>query len=110
MLATDSASTSYGLGDGFTFCGTRSYTITPTTYSFLTISGDVLTLVSTNPAEVTAGPVSIAISATLDNYPSIAAASQPFTIEIQDHCLTTTLNFDPVVTNMLAYVNLAADL
>ena len=26
-----------------------------------------------------------------------------------DHCDTTTLNFDPIVIDMLAYVNLNAD-
>ena len=53
MLAKDSASSAYGNGDGFTLCGTRTYTISPTTYPLLTISGDVLALVSTDPAEAT---------------------------------------------------------
>ena len=105
----DSASTSYGNGDGFTLCGSRSYTISPTTYPFLTISGDVLTLESTDRTEATASPITISISATLDDYPSISAVSQLFQIEIIDHCDTTVLSFNPVVTDMLAYVKLGAD-
>ena len=80
MLATDSASTTYGNGDGFTLCGSRTYTILPTTYPFLTLSGDLLTLVSTDPAETTASPISISISATLDDYASIPAVSHSFQI------------------------------
>ena len=109
MLATDSASTTYGNGDGVTLCGARRYTISPTTYPFLSITGDVLTLVSTDPSEATASPITITLSATLDNYPSILDAVQTLSIEILDHCDTTTLNLNPAVTNMLAYVNLAAD-
>ena len=78
MTATDSASTTYGLGDGLTFCGTRTYTISPATYPFLTISGNVLTLVSTIPEEATSNPVPITIRATLDNYVSVASAEWTF--------------------------------
>ena len=74
MLAKDSASTTYGNSDGFTLCGTRTYTISPATYSFLTISGDVLTLVSADPAETTSVPLTITIEATLDTYPAVASA------------------------------------
>ena len=31
-----------------------------------------------------------------------------FSIEVLDPCETTTLNFDPVVISMQAYVNIAA--
>ena len=65
VLATDTASTSYGNGDGFTLCGPRTYSISPGTYSFLTLSGDVLTLASTDPTEATHSPISITISASL---------------------------------------------
>ena len=109
MLATDSASTTYGNGDGFTFCGPRTYAILPTTYPFLTISGDVLTLESADRTEATPSPITISISATLDDYASILAVSQSFQIEIIDRCDTTVLSFNPVVTNMLAYVDMASD-
>ena len=109
MLATDTASATYGSGDGVTFCGARSYTISPTTYSFLSLTGDVLSLASTNPAEKTTSPITITISAQLVSYPTIAV-QQMFTIEIVDHCDSTTLNsFSPVVSNMLAFVNDSAD-
>ena len=65
VLARDTASATYGNLDGFTLCGARTYTISPTTYPFLTISGNELTLVSTDPTEATASPISISISATL---------------------------------------------
>ena len=108
VLAKDTASTTYGNNDGVTLCGTRSYSISPTTHSFLTLSGDTLTLQSVDPAEATTSPITITISATLDSYTSIPAAVQTFYIEIMDHCDTTTLSFDPALTDMLAYVNQGA--
>ena len=80
MLATDTASATYGNLDGFTLCGARTYIILPTTYPFITISGDDLTLVSTDPAEETSAPLTITIVATLDNYP--VAAFGTFSVEI----------------------------
>ena len=105
VLAKDTASGSYGNLDGFTLCGSRSYSISPTSYSFLSLAGDVLSLVSTNPAEKTTSPITITISAQLDSYPTIPAVQQTFTIQILDHCDSTTLSFTPVVSNMIAYVN-----
>ena len=78
VLATDSASLTYGTMDGVSLCGTRSYSISPTTHSFLTLSGDTLTLQSTDPSEITFVPITITISATLDSYPAIIAAVQNF--------------------------------
>ena len=110
MLALDIASASYGNLDGFTLCGSRSYTISPTSYTYLSLAGDVLSLESTNTAEKTISPITITISAQLASYPTIPAVQQTFTIEILDHCDSTTLSsFTPVVSDMLAYVNLAAD-
>ena len=74
VLATDTASATYGNNDGVTLCGTRSYTISPPTHSFLTLSGDVLTLQSTDSAEATSSPITITISAVLDDYPAIPAS------------------------------------
>ena len=71
VLATDTASATYGNNDGMTLCGTRLYTILPTTHSFLTLSGDVLTLQSTDPSEATTSPIIITIEAVLDDYPAI---------------------------------------
>ena len=109
VLATDTASYTYGNADGFTLCGPRTYSIAPSSYTFLSITGDVLTLQSTDPAEATASPITITISAELDSYPSVSAAVQTFTIEILDHCDTTTLSFDSAVSDMFAYVEQAAD-
>ena len=90
MLAKDTASTNYGNNDGVTLCGTRSYSISPTTHSFLTLSGDTLTLQSADPAEATTSPITITISATLDEHPGIPAAVQTFDISISVNSTVTT--------------------
>ena len=91
VLASDTTSTSYGTMDGVSFCGTRSYSISPTTYSFLSLSSDKLTLQSTNPADATTNPIIITISATLDNYSAIPASVESFEIEIIDLCRSATI-------------------
>ena len=45
------------------------------------------------------------ITATLDNYPLVAAASSTFTIEVVDYCVSTVLSFNPVVADMQALVS-----
>ena len=77
LLAVDTESQANG-GDGVTFCGARSYAINPSTYSPLTLTSDTLTLVSTNMAEVTVAPITITVTATLDNYPLVTAASATY--------------------------------
>ena len=59
---------------------------------------------STDPTEVTVSPLSITITATLDNYLLVAAATSTFTIDIQDLCLGTTLSFN-TASNMQAFVH-----
>ena len=78
VIATDSASLTYGTTDGVSLCGPRTYSISPTTYSFLTLFGDTLTLQSTDPLEATVIPITIKIEAKLDNYPAVAPASSTF--------------------------------
>ena len=104
-LATDTESLTNGNMDGVTLCGPRSYSISPTSYSFLDLTTDTLTLQSVDPAEATSSPIIITVSATLDNYPLITASSQTFTIEIIDLCATTSLDFNPFVTDMQATVH-----
>lgn len=83
VLARDSSSATYGNGDGFTLCGSRSYTITPSYPSILSLSsGNTLVLSTDDISEVTAAPISITISASLDDYPWIPAVQSTFTIEI----------------------------
>ena len=86
VLATDTASSTYGNLDGFTLCGPRSYTITSTAYSFLNLSVDTLTLSSTDPAEV--GIYSVTIEACLVNYPAISPIDTTFNIEIRCQVLS----------------------
>ena len=104
VLAKDTSSTSYGNNDGQTLCGPRTYSISPTTHSFLSLAGDTITLVSTDPSEHTASPITITISVTLDSYPMVSAATQTFTIQVIDRCLSTSLN-TPNVSDLLAYVS-----
>ena len=82
--ALDSVCMAYGNGDGFTYCGPRTYSIiSPENYPYLGIISDQLILNSENPADAT-GPQSVTISVSLVNYPSdkITLAFQTFTIEI----------------------------
>ena len=46
---------------------------------------------STDPAEATTSPISITVSAKLDDYPDIPAAVHTFSIEIVDPCETATI-------------------
>ena len=52
----------------------------------------------------------IAATIPLETSPGVEVSdSFIFQITVLDSCDTTTLSFNPVVSNMLAYVNLAAD-
>ena len=51
--------------DGLTACGPRSYTISPTSYTYLALELDTLTLGSTDFADVTSVPIIITVEATL---------------------------------------------
>ena len=79
-VAKDTASTTYGAMDGTTLCGPRSYSIIPASYNYFSLSADTLTLVSTDITEVTVSPLSVTITATLDNYPLVSVATSSFTI------------------------------
>lgn len=68
VVAKDTSSTAYGNGDGFTLCGPRSYSIVPANLSFLTLEGNTLKLESADVNDHTASPITITLSATLDNY------------------------------------------
>ena len=80
MIALDTVSSSNGLADGVTFCGSRSISISPSSYTFLDFTSATLTLLSTDFTEATS-PITITISATIDNYPSVIA-TQKFTVLI----------------------------
>ena len=103
VLATDSASSANGNSDGVSFCGPRAYSIDATSPPVLGLTGNTLSLVSTDPADVTISPISITITAKLVNYPSITSTLN-FLIEVEDLCESTLLTFAPV-SDMIAYVN-----
>ena len=84
VTVSDSASTLYGNQDGYSLCGARSYSITPATYAFLSLSGNQITLQSSDVSDVTsAGPLPISVSVSLVNYTSRPAVSQSFTVEVR---------------------------
>ena len=78
VIASDSVSLTDGVA---ACCGPISYSISPSSYSVLSLLSNTLTLFSNDPAEVIS-PQIITISAKLDNYLGITAASQTFTVEI----------------------------
>jgi hypothetical protein len=67
------------MGTTTSLCGARTFTISPTTYSFLSLSDNVLTLYSTVPSEASA-PITVTVTAVLDDYPLITPATALFTI------------------------------
>ena len=67
------------------FCGPRTYSISSPSPSFLGLSGDTLTLQSTDPADATTSPIAITIRADLVNYPTIAPVLETFYIEIRNN-------------------------
>ena len=73
MLAIDTVSSVYG-SDGFTFCGPRSYSITSPGYSALVLTLDILTLQSIDILEATPSPITITITAILNDYSSVTSA------------------------------------
>ena len=67
-------------------CGPLIYTLWPSNESFLpflSLDEDTLILRSTDPSEITASPIDVTISASLDYYPEIEAATQTFQVWIQ---------------------------
>ena len=65
VKATDSVSFESG-GNGLTICGPRSYSISPSTNTFLSLIGDdILQLESKDLNDFTASPLSITITAAL---------------------------------------------
>ena len=81
-------------------CGDRTFSISPTTYTCLTLASDVLTLQSTNPAEVIS-PTTITITAELTNYQTVKA-TQIFTIEII--CKVTALSWSPALLTTHSHI------
>ena len=62
-----------------------------------------MTLASNNPSEATTGPVTVTITASLQDYPGVSSVSETIDVKIIDLCLSTSLSFNPMVSNMIAY-------
>jgi hypothetical protein len=92
VLATDSLSTSTAITN---LCGSFSYTITPT--GFLTVNGStgVITLSSTNMAQI--GTYSATLTAKLASYTAVVGATKSFSVTLVDPCLTTTLTLPTTI-------------
>ena len=108
LVATDTMSTSNGNNDGVTFCGLRTYTISPNNLTFLTLTSDTVTLVTSDTNDAAATPSTITVTATLINYPEVTI-TDTFTVTIIDPCLLTILSFYPTVADMIATINSGAD-
>ena len=98
-------SLSNGNFDGITLCGSRTYSISPLSHTFLDLTSDILTLQSIDPNEATLSPITITMTVVLDDYPLVSAATATFTIEVVDYCASTILSFNPAVTDMQALVS-----
>ena len=104
---TDAASSSYTTADDFTMCGARSYTYSPTSYSWLAfdIASKTFTATPTVAAEIgyagVGGCYMITVSSTLTLYPVVPATTQILTICIEE-CIPTA--FAPItVTSAQSY-------
>lgn len=102
----DSVSGTLGNNDGITFCGTRNYAISPNTFSFLDLTGSLLTLQSNDPSDYPTFET-ITLTVSLQNYPTVTS-SDTFTVTLDEICMTTTLD-PPVASDMLAYIHQGPD-
>ena len=69
--APDVVSQGYGNMDGFSKCGSRTISISPSV-PWLTVSGDTVTLQSSTPSDAHAS-TTFTMTVQLDSYPSIIA-------------------------------------
>ena len=90
LRAIDTVSLSEGNQDGETFCGTRSYAIVGTPPAFVSLVGDQLTAVSTDPSHH--GSHTVTISVTLDSYTSITE-NVDIVIVVTDLCVSTSIDW-----------------
>lgn len=83
---TDTIATSHSVP---AYCGTRTYTFTPTKTFLTVINGSTLQVASNDPADV--GVYSISMLVTLTDYPAIAGITKTFTVTVT--CTVSTLTF-----------------
>ena len=87
-------------------------TSSPDASAFVTLTSNMRTFLIDTADKGYAGVYEVTVNATIppESPPGVNMSDGfTFLIEVLDPCETTNLNFDPPVTNMLAYVNLAAD-
>ena len=102
--AVDSVSMAYGNGDGFTYCGPRTYSIvSPDNYPYLGIISDQLILSSVNVADVT-GPQPVTISVSLVNYPPSTIAPAFVTVTIEIVCQVLSVEWTQPLPEQLEHV------
>ena len=81
--------------DGFTKCGNRTYSISPS-LSWLTLVGDTLTLESNTVSDAHT-PETITLTVTLDSYPTITE-TVTFTIELICQVLSISITSPTYIT------------
>jgi hypothetical protein len=95
VFFADSIATSHASS---TYCGARTYTLS-TTYSWLSIASDTMSVVTSNLPDV--GTYSLSLTIGLTDYPSIATINKTFSITIT--CIVTSLTYTtspPATTNL----------
>jgi len=73
-----------------TYCGARKYTLTPNTYGWLSITGDTMTVQTSNLGDVGVYP-NIQLKVELLDYPAVTPIIKTFQVTIT--CTVTTLAF-----------------
>ena len=90
---TDTKSSSNGNNDGLTYCGARTYSFSPA-QTWLSISGNTITVASTSPADYSATAYSITMTTSLPAYSQVATTSVVFTVMI-NNCVVTSITKSP---------------
>jgi hypothetical protein len=91
---TDAASSSYTTADDFTMCGARTYTYSPTSYSWLAFDSASRTITASPKVAADVGYAgvggcyTITVTSTLSLYSVVPAISQTMTICIEE-CIPT---------------------
>ena len=81
------------------YCGLRTYALTPSNYSWLSIASDVMTVVSSNLSDV--GTYNLSLVIGLASYPSIATITKTFKITITCSVTTITYTTSPAASTSL---------
>ena len=86
------------------YCGAKTYTISPSNLSALTLADGTLSLSSSSNDDVTSSPVTVTLTVTLESFPDITL-SKTLTVTIQGQCILT---FDTTPSEQTINVGVSA--